>query len=63
MRAAHAEVLAAIDQLAADLPPGFPCRDIVFEIEDDSGEVVLTVPFRKVGEHQAEEAWEILPWP
>ena len=64
LKAARAEALRAIEVLADDLPPDFAERNIAFEITDERGHIVLTLPFRKADVYQARWTARIIqgPW-
>jgi hypothetical protein len=64
LKAARAEALRAIEVLTADLPPDFAERDIAFEITDERGPIVLTLPLRPAERRQARWTAQIIqgPW-
>jgi hypothetical protein len=58
--AAHAEALAAAEQLWGDLPPDVAREDLSLEVADETGAAILTVPFAEAAERFAKGSGEPL---
>jgi hypothetical protein len=64
LEAARLDALKAIEMLSADLPLDVAQRGIAFEITNERGQVVLTLPFRKADVPDTGRTAQIIqgPW-